>query len=554
MTTLREKPPTYSSSSRSGITSENRIVSTSFWSRHCCSSRVTGAHITIIFLVALAITVIRHIWSENVDTFATFLTLPGDANRFETPWRVPRRVKLPSVTEARHRILYSPLRTQAGEGLGYYIRTVSAEVGTAMRLGIAYSHRHSKHGSLDAEAVDNLFNLSEGHIPRKIIRDNVCSIRLNIKAPTSDANSSGTETKDEESSEYDNKCERCGSNGFPAKRPNLLGIERIVDLPRNLTYDWSSQDEYGRSGRTKIGRFLSQINHRQPYTLFQMPMGDCERRIAAQFVGPDITSYLFHRYWDAHGGAAHLARFQLAIPNVLNDSQNKHGGRGKSNLGFSTRELHIAIHARRGDFFKHNRPRVAVKTYAEVLEDMMEIVHDTGGSYSSMKVVVRVYSEGIPLLEHSSLSTMSVHNMSARTSRFQDADGSEMGYDTIEGLLLGQEDEDRRRRFPHGARVEMRVSKDTVRSVHEMVAADVFIGSESTLGSVVVQTLSRGALILLPLRAGVRARDAGQWRHGLRSYFDADSGRLLERRRVRRGWRRYVAYTQAADDGTEESV
>lgn len=553
MTSLGEKPPTYSLS-RSGTTHENRIVSASFWSRHCCSSRVTVAHLTIIFLVALAITVIRHIRSDNVDALATFLTLPEDADRFETPWRIPHRVKLLSVTEARHRILYSPLRTQAGEGLGYYIRTVSAEVGTAMRLGIAYSHRHSKYGSLDAQAVDNLFNLSEGHIPRRTIRENVCSIRLNIKASSPDANSSGSEIKGEESSEYDNKCDRCGSNGFPAKRPNLLGIERIVDLPRNLTYDWSSQDEFGRSGRTKIAKFLSQIKHRQPYTLFQMPMGDCERRIAAQFVGPDITSYLFHRYWDAHGGAIHLSRFQLAIPSALNDSQNKYGRKGRPNLGFSTRELHIAIHARRGDFFKHNRPRVAVKTYAEVLEDVMEIVHDTGGPYSSMKAVVRVYSEGIPLLEHSSLSSMSVHNMSRRTSRFQDADGAEMGYDTVQGLLLGQEDEDRRRRFPHGARVEMRVSKDTVRSVHEMVAADVFIGSESTLGSVVVQTLSRGALILLPLRAGMRPKDTGQWRHGLRSYFDADSGRLLERRRVRRGWRTYVAYTQAGADGAEESV
>lgn len=552
MTSLGEKPPTYSSS-RSGIINENRIVSASFWSRHCCSPRVTVAHITIIFLIALAITVIRHIRSDNIDEFATFLTLPGDADRFETPWRIPHRVKPLSITEARHRILYSPLRTQAGEGLGYYIRTVSAEVGTAMRLGIAYSHRHSKHGSLDAEAVDNLFNLSAGYIPRKTIRDNVCSIRLNIKASSS-ANSSASEMKDEEDSEYDNKCERCGSHGFPAQRPNLLSIERIIDLPRNLTYDWSWQDEFGRIGRTKIANFLSQIKHRQPYTLFQMPIGDCERRIAAQFLGPDITSYLFHRYWDAHGGATHLSRFQLGIPNVLNDSLNKHGDRRGPNLGFSPRELHIAIHARRGDFFKHNRPRVAVQAYGEVLENVMEIVHETGGSYSSMKAVVRVYSEGIPLLEHASLSTMSEHNMSGRTARFQDADGSEMAYDTIEALLLGQEDEDRRRRFPYGARVEMRVSTDTVRSVHEMVAADVFIGSESTLGSVVVQTLSRGALILLPLRAGVRARDAGQWRHGLRSYFDADSGHLLERRRVRRSWRRYVAYTQAGADGGGGSV
>lgn len=46
--------------------------------------------------------------------------------------------------------------------------------------------------------------------------------------------------------------------------------------------------------------------------------------------------------------------------------------------------------------------------------------------------------------------------------------------------------------------VSLRVSQNTVLTVHEMVAADIFIGSRSGLSMQVVGSISRASFILLP--------------------------------------------------------
>lgn len=503
--------------------------------RYQSTFRIGPRRTCSIFLIALLITVTRRVIYENQDKFATYAALPSTANRFETPWRLPHRVRLPTLEEARYRVLYSALKEEVGEGLGHHIRTIAADIGTALRLGVAYSHRNPRHGALSQKnprSVEMLFNLAQGYMPRNFLRDSICLIDDAIRFNKT-------------------TCPRCTK----LRTANTLGIQHIVTLPRSLTHGWTVDDEFTSSGRRKIDAFLASEEHSRPFTLLEMPSGDCERHIAAQFIGPQTSAYLFQRYWDLHGGSIHARRLgvqsgagtgggtnnhyhyrERTVNNNWDSVHNKPKDGGEHiNIGFSQNELNVAIHARRGDFFKFGRPRVSILTYGKVLRAVMKVVHHEGGAYAKMLVVVRIYSEG---LARKSEMEEQGHDMRRRTTRFQDADGAVLDSDVIYSLLhdIGT--------FPHGFRIEMKVSADTVRSVHEMVAADVFIGSESTLGSVIVQSLSRGAAILLPVRRGKFEPDTFIWRHALRTHFDGDSGTLLEPMYFAKLWRKFIRFTE----------
>ena len=86
----------------------------------------------------------------------------------------------------------------------------------------------------------------------------------------------------------------------------------------------------------------------------------------------------------------------------------------------------------------------------------------------------------------------------------------------------------------HDIKVELRVAADTLQSLHEMIAADVFIGSNSGLSTHVVGSISRGAMQLLPY---VDPRKDMAWSTHLR--FDGDVGTVWNETRLIELWASY---------------
>lgn len=467
-----------------------RLVMHAAWDRIRFLSPLFVIEITLAFSLALLLTMEWHVQYENLDRYSTYVPVPSLANRFETPWRLPHRVSFYTLQEARHRIVYSALREAGNEGLGHHMRTIAADVGTALRLGAAYSHHKPSHGSLsrgNADAVDRLFNLGTGHMARNFIRDAVCNVDDRVRYNES-------------------ACPACLS----VQLGNVLGITQVITVPRELSYGWTAEDEFSKEGQHKLETFLQEKTNSKSHTILQMPPGDCERHLAVLFVAPKVSAYFFHQYWDAHGGMEHMARYGR---NII-DFENR-----RNAVGFNEEELTIVVHARRGDFFKYGRPRVSTVVYGKVIRNFMKIVHKVGGPFSKMPVAVHLYSEG-KLKE--GLTDEYGHDMSRRTEEYEDADGAVLDGEMVRSLIYDD------KAFPHGLRVQMKISMDTIRTIHEMVSADVFFGSESSLSSVVVQSLTRAGLVLLPTARRKFEAERHRWKEKIRNFFDGDSGVLLE--------------------------
>lgn len=462
----------------------------------------------LIFTLALSLTVVKRLSLDHGDTHAHYITVPRLANRFDTPWRLPFRVRFLTLRESRHRIIYSALREHGGEGLGHHMRTVAADVGTALRLGVSYSHRKPSHGSLsreDPDAVDKLFNWGNGHVARNFIRDAICAINDSVR-------------------HNDTQCPTCSS----LRRSNLFDITRVVAVPRGLSYEWTSEEEFHASGHDKIAAFLNNPENAQSHTLLQLPPGDCQHHLAVQFIDPKTNAYFFHRYWDAHGGPDHANRFG----NEVFDAEDR-----RDAVPFAQGDLNVVIHARRGDFFKYGRPRVSTLVYGKVLRNVMRIIMAKGGPFARMPVAVHLYSEGIA---HGDVHEEPGHDMARRTTRYQDADGAPLNEELVRALLYDEES------FPNGFRVEMKISMNTIRTVHEMVSGDLFLGSESSFSSVVTQALTRAGMVLLPMRKRKFGAEKSRWREATRSYFDPDNGELLEEARVGRLWKSFAMFNQGS--------
>lgn len=201
-------------------------------------------------------------------------------------------------------------------------------------------------------------------------------------------------------------------------------------------------------------------------------------------------------------------------------------------------ELTIAIHARRGDFFAANRPMVSTPAFARVVRAVVNQVNLANATFARMPVAVNIYSEGHPA--NSQSATAIGHDVALLSKQFREPDGRILSEETVRRLF-----EDRRQDklgdvFRNGLRVSLRVSEDTVLSLHEMIASDVFVGSVSGMSLHLVGSLSRGAMQVLPQRS----EEEGEWRgHVL---FDGRTGRLQEGevRLVARYWREFEAHNE----------
>ncbi|KAI0560347.1 hypothetical protein FGB62_116g024 [Gracilaria domingensis] len=428
--------------------------------------------------------------------------VPGSWNRFNYPWYTPDRVRFLTLEESRYRVLYSPVRPAASDGLGHNSAVMNAEIGVALRLGLSYSHRVSSHGSLtrkNPNAVEEFFGWGHGQIPREFIRDSFCKSSLNM--------SHGT-------------CHVC--EGLKRNETfSGLQFDNLVELPYNLTY---GRMKCVRSGSPSLrgeckkqqDSFLKQNN--KSHTIFQMPLVTCATNPADSYFDPKTRAFMFHSYWDRHGVLNHNSSADRTGKSTIIQKYNipilRLAGRRRP-LEYPEHALNIAIHARRGDFFKETRRNmVSTATFGRVVREFLAIVQEHGGIFARMPVIVHLYSEGAPKEKN----RFQGHDISHMTHLYMDSDGAvrDAGWVTQTIRAFGSAEVESHRSgnfsekggprkprrlllFPGGLKVKFHIAADTLQSMHEMISADVFIGSESGMSTHIVSTMARG-LYLLPTR------------------------------------------------------
>lgn len=416
---------------------------------------------------------------------------------------------MPTLSESRNRILYSGVREAVSDGLGHGMCTANADIATALRLGLTYTHRVAKYGSLVSQQladelrgespgrgpiaglseevgkVEAFFAWGVGEVPREAVQEVACPVSGDLRSDLG-------------------RCKLClgGKGGAGA---GGLVVERVVEIPMQLSYYWprTPTSELNRS----LERFLKQ--NAGPNVVFHMPRKLCDRSPAYSRFDRRSRTWFFHKYWDAHrrfgvegrmriGGTVRLYREgwgkSLKIPGVPKRDRLQR---------LKEFEVTVAVHARRGDFFMVGRPMVRTRDFVKVVRRVMKVVVERNDTFSRMPVAVIVYSEGKP---KEGLGEAVGHDVARLTRDYHDADGRVMNSSEV-GFMLRENGDGLGNVFPNGVRVELRVSQDTLLCLHEMVAADVFVGSMSGMSLHLVGSLSRGAMMVLP----ARVEEASEW-------------------------------------------
>lgn len=389
--------------------------------------------------------------------------LPGENNRLHTPWFKPHVIYLPRPSQSRHRYLYSPVRRGAGDGLGHAMATINLEVTLALMLNLTYTHRVSDYSSLtrdNASAVEAFFGWGDGEIPRKVIQTNGCHPRdKSGKWPSS------FETR---------ACQECGSPMLNGS----LGIEHVVDLPRDIAQKCVLYPDC----KKKIESFFEK--HPHSHTIFQIPSSMC----GPAMVNSDFKlskNFFYHKYWRRHGRLLWYSKApKLGLLRKLRMEPD---------------HLHIAIHIRRGDFLLSRSGRSHHVThdeaFARILQQVLQGIHDGGGPFSKLPVIVHIYSEGML----NPFQGNSLHDTGAQDKYYYDGHGIRRDKSWWESLLFTRGKRDLRKvikSYQSRLRFQMHISEDTLISAHEMISADVFIGSFSGLSTHLVWSLARGIAIL----------------------------------------------------------
>lgn len=431
---------------------------------------------------------VSHFWPGEHDFTSAYV--PLHVSRFDRPWLLPKRVSLLTLKQSRNRVLYSALREKAGDGIGHAFGTMNAEIGVALRFGLSYSHRKAEYASLtaiDHNAVESFFGWGVDAINRSWVRENFCHSSYDGKNIT-DHNKT--------------KCQRCEKlkNGVVL---NQVRFEELVEVPVNLSYKRNKcTSSEGENFRTKfcgkpIQNFLQ--THNNANTIFQMPVRLCSSAPVDPFIDNVSRSYFFHKYWDLHGGPHRKHPRYSAIPIEKSAIENEQMTIiGRPPVIFSEDTLVFAVHARRGDFFKVKRAMISCETFGVVIRQVMSIIHAHGGVFSQLPVAVHIYSEGKP----KDRDIHAGHNINSMSKDFYDSDGIERSASWISNVLRGrngtrQGNSSETELFRNGLQVHLHVATDTIQSLHEMIAADVFIGSDSAMGKFLVSSLSRGAFQLI---------------------------------------------------------
>jgi hypothetical protein len=341
--------------------------------------------------------------------------------------------------------MFSPFRVRQGDGLGHGLATVNMEVVAAIRLGLTYTHRRPKFGALsdeDPDAIEIFFGWERNELSAKAFYETNC-----IPTP------------------HPRGCRICGGL---SKRSKMTSV---VQLPSDIITGARADDA--------LLHFLAMNN--QSHTVFTIESSICSTSPAYSEFSLS-RPWFFWKYWDSR------AQMQgLVDPSSPNETTVQ---------DFNDKEISIAVHVRRGDFFDQKKRKLLnCSTYAQIIRTVQGIIEDGGNRFSRMPVAVYIYSEGRPKDGYD----FGTHDVRRLSEDFLDENKVVRGAEWWTDLLVRTPPQnDRtsdRRRQPAIPRVELRISKPTLSTTHQMIAADVFIGSLSGLSTNLVRALSRGVQI-----------------------------------------------------------
>lgn len=408
-------------------------------------------------------------------------------SRFDMPWQRIPKVRTKSLKESRNRILYSPIAASGTSGIGHVMATVNAEITTALGLGLTYTHRKPSFGLLtktNPNTLEDFFGWGENEIPRVRVQTELCQTDFvdDQKMPERVLRKKGRQ------------CPVC--HGLSTNSHNsTLNVVRTVNVPHEVSF----RDQACKSGDC-AREFSSHAEHNLPNTLLLMSANRCGL-LPAMSNFSQSAPWFYWKYW----------------------SRSPRTRRGDHDVTYRPDELNIAVHIRRGDFLSvTNRDVTKSHVFAKVIRSVQSMIQRHGGPFASLPVAVHIYSEG---KRRPGSNTTSLHNIDELSNEYVDSEGVVRDVSWWRALLEQTSPQSTAGNNTlssfNPVRIVMKISVDTIVSLHEMIAADVFVGSRSGLSWNVVGSLSRG-LQLHPVSCGKKQSD---WR-----CFDNETGEFNETR------------------------
>lgn len=408
-----------------------------------------------------------------------------------------------------NRVLLSAVPVEVGDGLGHRTCILNYELHMAFALGLTYTHRVSRYGSLsrdDALAVERLFGWGNGELTREYVLQKGCA----------------------EVDYVNDTCEIPATNVVCRRvRTRAKGglFDQAVIIPDELAECFLQ--------RGPEERILDQIcfpvvqsflaAYSEPNTLFQMRPKLCFRDyLFTNF--SQTASWFSEKYWTGgfyskaegeslmrmRSNTVHrlpAAERQASVSMGLPAGENMSPVIRTRELSLDPKRVHVSLHIRRGDFFNYtNRVLIPDATYADIagrvkiaLDEMMD---------ANVPVTVHVFSEGVPAAKERLKDN---HDISSMEKVYVNEFGEHMPENHWSRMIL------RCPRFKaaYGVGrgwsrpdidVKMHIATDTIQALHDMLASDFFVGSISGLSMQVVRNIGRG-LTLLPLHESEMLED-----------------------------------------------
>lgn len=410
-----------------------------------------------------------------------------------------------SRQERRNRAFISSLPESLGDGLGHRFMMINFDVFMSSYLNIGYTHRLAQYGSLtpddDPLAVERMFGWLKGFELRRDVLKRSCA---NIKHVNDSC-----------------RIERVGQLRCVELVPRSQGgeFDYLVIIPSEIV---ECNLEVGRrhTCRAKTDEFLA--IHNNSDTLFQMASSRCHHEFTIN--GYDYTeSFLRSKYWSFHARYGAISRpperepKEFAIPSLSVSRA----------LTLDPRRVHVAAHVRRGDFlFSPERQTIPDAVYADIVAEILHALRAAIGQ--SVPVTVHIFSEGVLLQDTDELGN---HNITAMKPVYVNEHGKSTPDRYWNSLLASHINRHSKGDHPIDAVVDIKlhIATDTVTAIHDMIAADFFIGSNSGLSVVVVSAYSRG-VILLPLEEDVPIGEGKDYLGRIQyAYTSKDPVGVLER-------------------------
>lgn len=440
----------------------------------------------------------------------TIYQIPAGWNRFHSPWMKRPTVHFRNPIQSRHRYLYSVTRIGTSDGLGHSMGVINYELNIALQFNLTYTHRVGRYSSLtrkDPMAVEDFFGWGDNEVPRRLIQEQGC-IPMNGTWP---------ESKDIYS------CHVCQA----PKVNGSLAIKHLVHIPVEL----ETMCRYIHSKcKQKTIHFLNSYSN--SHTVFQLSQSKCGPPVT-QSTMLDTKDFFYHKYWKKHGQLPWDQQAQHSSINTLH----------RRPIRLDTNELHIAVHVRRGDFLqKRNRGKRKIthdQTFATVISRIVTSIGKLGGVFSRLPVTIHIYSEG-NLVRSKVLST---HSVDVQDKTYYDSHGTPRNESWWKDIILQKvvnESNSNRVNIIPNLDVRLHISEETILSLHEMISADVFVGSVSGMSSNLVWSLARG-VVLIPHTGSIDNERGKRGSICCSIPFDNDSG-YFSKRLFEAYW---IAYSRA---------